>query len=35
MVALPFYLQHEFGYDEVATGLPMTAWPAATVSTAS
>ena len=28
MVALPFYLQHEFGYDEVATGLLMTAWPA-------
>ena len=27
MVALPFYLQHEFGYDEVAPGLLMTAWP--------
>ncbi len=28
MVALPFYLQHECGYDEVQTGLLMTAWPA-------
>lgn len=28
LVALPFYLQHEFGYDEVRTGLLMTAWPA-------
>lgn len=28
MVALPFYLQHELGYDEVATGLLLTAWPA-------
>lgn len=28
LVALPFYLQHEFGYDEVATGLLLTAWPA-------
>ncbi len=28
MVALPFYLQHECGYDDVRTGLLMTAWPA-------
>ncbi|WP_295938780.1 MFS transporter [uncultured Alistipes sp.] len=28
VIALPFYLQHEFGYDEVHTGLLMTAWPA-------
>lgn len=28
MVALPFYLQQECGYDEVATGLLLTAWPA-------
>lgn len=28
MVALPFYLQHVFGYDDVQTGLLMTAWPA-------
>ena len=28
MVALPFYLQHAFGYDDVATGLLLTAWPA-------
>lgn len=28
MVALPFYLQHECGYDEVWTGLLLTAWPA-------
>ncbi len=28
MVALPFYLQQECGYDDVSTGLLMTAWPA-------
>lgn len=28
MVALPFYLQHTLGYDEVGTGLLLTAWPA-------
>lgn len=28
MVAMPFYLQHVFGYSEVDTGLLMTAWPA-------
>ena len=28
MVALPFYLQSECGYDEVQTGLLLTAWPA-------
>ncbi len=28
MVALPFYLQHACGYDDVATGLLLTAWPA-------
>ncbi len=28
MVALPFYLQHTCGYDEVTTGLLLTAWPA-------
>ncbi len=28
MVALPFYLQYECGYDQVNTGLLMTAWPA-------
>ena len=28
MVALPFYLQRELGYDEVSTGLLLTAWPA-------
>lgn len=28
MIALPFYFQHTFGLDEVATGLLMTAWPA-------
>ncbi len=28
LVALPFYLQHECGYDDVRTGLMMTAWPA-------
>ena len=31
MVALPFYLQHTFGYDETATGLLLTAWPAVIV----
>lgn len=28
MVAMPFFLQHAFGYDDVQTGLLMTAWPA-------
>lgn len=28
MVALPFYLQHTCGYDDVQTGLLLTAWPA-------
>ena len=28
MVALPFYLQEVCGYNEVATGLLLTAWPA-------
>ena len=28
MVALPFYLQQVCGYDDVATGLLLTAWPA-------
>ncbi len=28
LVALPFYLQRECGYDAVATGLLLTAWPA-------
>lgn len=28
MVALPFYLQRECGYDAVQTGLLLTAWPA-------
>lgn len=28
MVSLPFYLQDIFGYDDVQTGLLMTAWPA-------
>ena len=28
LVALPFHLQHEYGYDEVSTGLILTAWPA-------
>ncbi len=28
MVALPFYLQQSCGYDEVQTGLLLTAWPA-------
>lgn len=28
MVSLPFYLQKELGYDEVSTGLLLTAWPA-------
>lgn len=27
-VALPFYLQHACGYDDVSTGLLLTAWPA-------
>ncbi|MEG0806906.1 MAG: MFS transporter [Alistipes sp.] len=28
MVALPFYLQRSCGYDPIATGLLLTAWPA-------
>ncbi len=28
MVALPFYLQHTYGFDAVRTGLLLTAWPA-------
>ena len=28
MVALPFFLQHACGYDDVQTGLLLTAWPA-------
>ena len=28
LVALPFYLQHACGYDDVSTGLLLTAWPA-------
>jgi len=28
MVALPFHLQHVCGYDDVATGMLLTAWPA-------
>ncbi len=28
MVALPFYLQHSCGYNDVQTGLLLTAWPA-------
>ncbi len=28
MVSLPFYLQNVFGYNDVQTGLLMTAWPA-------
>lgn len=28
MVSLPFYLQKELGYDDVSTGLLLTAWPA-------
>lgn len=28
MVALPFYLQHACGYNDVHTGLLLTAWPA-------
>lgn len=31
MVALPFYLQHALGFDEVETGLLLTAWPAVIV----
>lgn len=31
MVALPFYFQHECGYDAVRTGLLLTAWPAVIV----
>lgn len=31
MVALPFYLQHTFGYDDVTAGLLLTAWPAVIV----
>lgn len=29
MVVLPFHLQRDLGYDDVQTGLLMTAWPAA------
>ena len=28
MVALPFFLQRTFGYNDVSTGLLLTAWPA-------
>lgn len=31
MVALPFFLQRELGYDDVGTGLLLTAWPAVIV----
>ncbi|WP_363316679.1 MFS transporter [Alistipes sp.] len=31
MVALPFYFQHECGYDACRTGLLLTAWPAVIV----
>ena len=31
MVALPFYLQHTYGFDAVRTGLLLTAWPAVIV----
>ncbi|MCM1151737.1 MAG: MFS transporter [Alistipes sp.] len=31
MVALPFYLQHTFRFDEVAAGVLLTAWPAVIV----
>lgn len=31
MVALPFFLQHDCGYDAVRTGLLLTAWPAVIV----
>ncbi len=34
LVSLPFLLQHTFGFDEVATGLILTAWPAAVMITA-
>lgn len=34
MVALPFYLQHTLGYDEVAAGLLLTAWPAVIMAVA-
>ena len=34
MVALPFYLQHTLGYDEVTAGLLLTAWPAVIVAVA-
>ncbi len=34
MVALPFYLQRSLGYDEVETGLLLTAWPAIVVCVA-
>ncbi len=34
MVALPFYLQHTLGYDDVGAGLLLTAWPAVIVITA-
>lgn len=31
MIALPFFLQHDCGYDAVTTGLLLTAWPAVIV----
>ncbi len=31
MVALPFYFQHTFGFDQTTTGLLLTAWPAVIV----
>ena len=31
MIALPFFLQHDCGYDAVRTGLLLTAWPAVIV----
>lgn len=34
MVALPFFLQSEMGYDEVSCGLLLTAWPVAVMFTA-
>ncbi len=32
MVALPFYLQHALGYDDVTSGLLLTAWPFAVMA---
>ena len=34
MVSLPFFLQGRMGYDEVACGLLLTAWPVAVMATA-